>query len=101
MMRWPVLAAAVATVAFCACGPAHGADPRHPDWPCVQIKVPEISLAAVWAGPPIDDVGDRWQNDPKVNDLVTRLAARRTPLEDAERMIGEFLAGNSAEKQDK
>jgi hypothetical protein len=25
------------------------ADPRYPDWPCAQAKVPEISLAAVWA----------------------------------------------------
>ena len=28
------------------------ADPRYPDWPCAQAKVPEVSLAAVWAGPP-------------------------------------------------
>jgi len=32
------------------------ADPRYPDWPCTQAKVPEISLAAVWAGPPLDDI---------------------------------------------
>ena len=31
------------------------ADPRYPDWPCAQAKVPEISLAAVWAGPPLGD----------------------------------------------
>jgi hypothetical protein len=31
------------------------ADPRFPDWPCAQAKVPEISLAAVWAGPPLDE----------------------------------------------
>src|SRR5690348_11700357 len=31
------------------------ADPRYPDWPCAQAKVPEISLAAVWAGPPLED----------------------------------------------
>jgi hypothetical protein len=36
------------------------ADPRYPDWPCVQAKVPEISLAAVWAGPPLDDVAEKW-----------------------------------------
>ena len=34
----------------------HAADPRYPDWPCIQAKVPEISLAAVWAGPPLDDI---------------------------------------------
>jgi hypothetical protein len=38
-------------------GYGHAADPRYPDWPCTQAKVPEISVAAVWAGPPLDDVG--------------------------------------------
>ncbi len=40
---------------------ALAADPRYPDWPCVQAKVPEISLAAVWAGPPLDDVAGKWK----------------------------------------
>ena len=37
------------------------ADPRYPDWPCAQAKVPEISLAAVWAGPPLGACGTRTQ----------------------------------------
>jgi hypothetical protein len=28
-------------------GTSLAADPRFPDWPCNQIKVPEISVAAV------------------------------------------------------
>jgi hypothetical protein len=73
------------------------ADPRYPDWPCVQAKVPEISLAAVWAGPPLDDVAGKWKNDVKVDALVSRLAARRTSMEDAEKLITDFLS-NSKEK---
>lgn len=79
-------------------GPASAADPRYPDWPCNQIKVPELSAAAVWAGPPIDDVGDRWEQDPQIKDLVVRLAARRTSLDEAEKAIGDFLAANAADK---
>jgi hypothetical protein len=71
---------------------AFAADPRFPDWPCVQIKVPEISVAAVWAGSPIEDVGTKWQEDPSVAELVPRLAARRTPLEEAEKRIADFLS---------
>jgi hypothetical protein len=74
------------------------ADPRYPDWPCAQAKVPEISLAAVWAGPPLDDVQDKWKNDPKVSALVTKLAARRFPIEEAQKAITEFLTGSTAEK---
>jgi hypothetical protein len=76
-------------------GSAHAADPRHPDWPCVQAKVPEISLAAVWAGPPLDDVTGKWKDDAKISALITRLAARRTPLEEAQKAITEYLNGAS------
>ena len=74
------------------------ADPRYPDWPCTQAKVPEISLAAVWAGPPLDDIKDKWKSDARVSALVPKLAARRTSLEDAQKAITEFLASSAADK---
>ena len=82
------LLAVTVTGGFC-----HAADPRYPDWPCVQAKVPEISLAAVWAGPPLDDVSGKWKDDDKVSALVAKLAARRTPLEEAQKAITEYLNG--------
>ena len=74
------------------------ADPRYPDWPCSQAKVPDVSLAAVWAGPPLDDVASKWKDDAKVSALVPRLAARRTPLDEAQKAITEFLEGSAAQK---
>jgi hypothetical protein len=76
-------------------------DPRHPDWPCNRIKVPELSVAAFWTGPGIDSVGDAWKQDSAVHDLVLRVAARRTSLDAAERAIGAFMTGTLAEKQQK
>jgi hypothetical protein len=52
----------------------------------------------VWAGPPLDDAQNKWKDDAKVNALVPKLAARRTPLDEAEKAITEFLAGSAAEK---
>jgi hypothetical protein len=72
---------------------ALSADPRYPDWPCAQAKVPEISLAAVWEGPPLDEASKKWKDDPKVTALVARVAARRTPLDQAEKEIADFLSG--------
>lgn len=98
-MRW----AAALCVMITAAGPvdrSYAADPRYPDWPCAQAKVPEISLAAVWDGPALDDVADKWKNDAKVGALVPRLAARRTPLEEAEKTIAEFLSGSAAQKSE-
>ena len=80
--------AVAATIRF-----AHAADPRYPDWPCTQAKVPEISIAAVWAGPPLDDVSGKWREDATVGSLVAKLAARRTTLEEAQKAITEYLSG--------
>lgn len=85
-----IVAASLAVMA--SAGSALAADPRYPDWPCAQAKVPEISLAAVWAGPPLDDVKDKWKDDPKISALVAKLSVRRTPIDEAEKSIGEFLS---------
>jgi hypothetical protein len=90
------IAALLAVVA--STGLARAADPRYPDWPCAQAKVPEISLAAVWAGPPLDDIRDKWKEDAKISALVEKLAARRTPLDDAQKAITDFLAASAADK---
>ena len=81
-------------------GPALAADPRYPDWPCVQAKVPDISLAAVWDGPSLEEAAAKWKDDGKVSALVPRLAARRTPLDQAEKMVTEFLQGTAAGKSE-
>ena len=77
-------------------GAAFAADPRYPDWPCAQAKVPDISVAAVWAGPPLDDVREKWKDDPKISALVAKLSARRTPLDEAEKAVTEFMSGTAA-----
>jgi len=56
-------------------------------------------VAAIWAGPPLDDVAGKWQDDAKTADLVARLAARRTPLEEADSMITEFLGHKGGDQQ--
>jgi hypothetical protein len=55
----------------------------------------------MWNGPSIDDVGNTWQDDLKVRDLVELIAARRTSLEAARQAITEFIVGTPAEKEQK
>lgn len=96
-MKVRVVATAVLALAV-ASTTARAADPRYPDWPCTQAKVPEISLAAVWAGPPLDDVQNKWKDDAKISALVAKLSARKTPLEEAEKSVKEFLAASGSDK---
>ena len=89
----------VAALLFAASGTSgFAADPRYPDWPCAQAKVPEISLPAVWAGPSLDDVQDKWKDDAKASALVTKLSARRVPIEDAEKETKDYLAAAGNDK---
>ena len=81
--------------------PAFALDPRYPDWPCQQLKVPEISIASVWTGPSIEAADKEKSADPKEAELVARLAARRTPIEDARKLIADYVVGTSEEKQQK
>ena len=95
-----VLILLIGFVAFDAAQPASAADPRYPDWPCAQAKVPEISLAAVWAGPSLDDVAGKWKDNAEISALVARLSARRTPIEDAEAQIAKFLSTAGTNKSE-
>jgi hypothetical protein len=95
-MKLRIAIGALAVVA--SAGSCLAADPRYPDWPCSQAKVPEISVAAVWAGPPLDDASNKWKDDPKVSALVGKLAARKFPIEDAQKAITEFLSSPGTDK---
>ncbi|NNG05905.1 MAG: hypothetical protein HKM95_17635 [Inquilinus sp.] len=70
------------------------AQPKDPDWPCVQRLVPTLSPGQIWQGPPIDDLGAAWRDDPEVAALVERVTSRRMSLEDAtaatDRFAGEL-----------
>jgi hypothetical protein len=99
-MRWLTACCIVVAVAG-SVDRSHAADPRYPDWPCGQAKVPEISVAAVWAGPPLGDAVNKWKDDAKVSALVPKLAARRTPLDEAQKGIAEFLVGSAPEKAER
>jgi hypothetical protein len=75
--------------------------PRDPDWPCQQIKVPQLSLAAVWSGPAPDQQQSDWRQDRQVVELVHDLAQRRTPIEQAQDKVRAFAQHAKKRKQSK
>lgn len=83
----PVLLALAANlVAGTATTPAHAQPAREPEpnWPCVQVYVPELSPGVLWAGPPLDSVEDRWRDDPAVRKLVNASAGMAPEAFEAE-----------------
>jgi Spy/CpxP family protein refolding chaperone len=100
-MKVLILFAGLVTGACLSLSPADAAGRSEENWPCAQPKVPQMSIAAIWDGPSTADVGNAWEDNPALKDLVARLAARRTPLDDAQKAIAAFMTGSLAEKQDK
>lgn len=72
--------------------PPLAAQTAQSDWPCKQVRVPDIALGGVWSGPAIDAERKNWREDRVVADLVAHVAPRRTPLESADKMIADFAA---------
>jgi hypothetical protein len=86
---------------LCAAAKAAPPGPPDSDWPCQQIKVSELSLASVWAGPPVDPRQFDWEHDQQVADLVHAISQRREPLEQAQDQIKSFAQQAKAQKQQK
>jgi hypothetical protein len=79
-------------------GASQAASPTDPDWPCIQPKVPQIAAGQVWNGPPVDEIGESWREDKAIAELAQKLSQRRTPLDEAKTMIGDFAGGLQGDK---
>ncbi|WP_428541048.1 hypothetical protein [Profundibacter sp.] len=71
-----------------------------PDWPCIQRKVPDISVAQMWAGPEITDAVLELEKDSQITQLAARLALRRVSLDEAEQLITDYAAGLEEKRND-
>ena len=81
-----------AALIFLALPAALAASNKDPDWPCIQRKVPELSLGQIWSGPELPAAAKDWSKDQDIASLVKELAARRVPVADAQTEIREFAA---------
>lgn len=92
------LARGLLVVAMLAPGTNAGAATTDLDWPCVQRKVPQLSLGQVWNGPDLPPSAKDWSDDASVSALVEDVAARRLPLGDAQKKIRDFAESLPAEQ---
>lgn len=83
-------------IAALAASPALANDPTDPDWPCVQRKVPHLSIGQMWTGPLPDAASAAAARTPEIVALADRLMLRRTPMDQAEAAIAEFARGADA-----
>ncbi|TCU11671.1 hypothetical protein [Rhizobium sullae] len=75
--------------------PALSAQGNDPDWPCIQRKVPVLSLGQIWNGPELPQTAADWSKDAAIAALVQELSARGVPLPEAQQKISAFEEGLS------
>lgn len=73
---------------------------NDPDWPCIQRKVPELSVAQVWSGDALPETAKEWNKDAAVTQLVDELAARRTSMDAAQKQLEAFVTTLPADQAD-
>src|SRR3546814_14837503 len=93
VLRYTLPAMALAALIACPAAAAQGDDP---DWPCIQRKVPELSLAQIWNGPQLPpataDAPKDATADASISNLAFDVSQRRMPLTDAQTEIKDFAA---------
>jgi hypothetical protein len=76
---WRAQGIASALALAVSAGASAAAEFDDPDWPCIQRKVPELSIGQMWAGPvPEPDA----VADAEVRSLAQRLSPRRVSVEE-------------------
>lgn len=65
--------------------------PATTNWPCVQRRVDEITAGQIWSGPALPDPASVSPSD-EMTRLIDQVAARRTPLPEAEKAVQDYLA---------
>ena len=69
------------------------------DWPCPQRKVEKLGAAELqWEGPPLEGVKG-WRDDAAANAIITTLANRRVPLDDAIKALKAYSDGMAASER--
>ncbi len=95
-----VLATVLALAAAPVTTPAAAADFSDPTWPCIQPKVAALSPGLMWPEP-LPEAGSGPHADPDlkpaIDDLASRLALRRVPVEDFPGLIDAFAATNGSD----
>ena len=88
-MKSVIVASLTGLILFALPNAAGAADSKDPDWPCVQRKIPLLSLGMMWGGPIPEE---KTATSPDIERLARLLAVRRTDIEEAAPKIEAFVA---------
>jgi hypothetical protein len=91
-------APSAATTSAPAAESGQGTANAQDGWPCMQRLQPELSIGAMWTGPDPTAAADEWRQDNAVQSLVSQIAPRRMPQQEAIDAIHRFASGYDKDK---
>ncbi len=80
--------------------PAIAAEPQK-DWPCVQVKVPDLSPAMVWQGPALEGEAADWRKSPGIEAVARKLTVRRFTDQEVSGFIDAFAKGLKPDERER
>ena len=87
-MKFPGLALVPSVLAISVLSaPAQAYEPKK-DWPCIQVKAPELSPAMMWSGPELTGPAAEWSKIPNAGITAKKLVVRRY----GEAQVAQFIA---------
>ena len=78
--------------------PAQAYEPKK-DWPCIQVKVPELSPAMMWAGPELSGPAAEWRKSPNAAATAKKLIVRRYSEEQVTQFVADFAKQLTGEER--
>lgn len=88
--------AATGVLALMLAQSAAAQERADPDWPCIQRKVPTLSMGQMWPSP-VPEVEP--ENAGEIAALARRISPRRVSAEDAAAIAAEFIDGLEDEER--
>ncbi len=74
---------------MCAAGSAVAYEPKK-DWPCVQVKVPDLSPGMMWTGPVLEGTHADYKASPAAMQMARKLVVRRYTDEQVAGFVKEY-----------
>lgn len=91
---------ATAFSAFVLAWPALAAEPKK-DWPCVQVKVPDISPGMMWSGPALEGENADWRKSALAQEAAKKAVIRRYTDEEVAAFVSEFAAALKPDEKER
>tara|TARA_Y100000590_G_scaffold364897_1_gene423510 strand:+ start:285 stop:893 length:609 start_codon:yes stop_codon:yes gene_type:complete len=72
---------------------------KHPDWPCIQVYIEELSWGSIWTGLPLDESSSKWKDDKKLSLFAEKVMKRNTKEKEGIKELKKYIKKNNSPEE--